>query len=138
MECFGTAVVKDESRSPCVYLFKPVLSYFTTLSVAEFLKRRMVRLSSYLINYALRHGDVWGSRCIDPGVLGLGTSWRSVDQLHAPAALSLRGRVPGTNCIGSWIAPRTGLHDVENRKILPLPGLVFRPLGTRTRGHLDN
>jgi hypothetical protein len=27
--------------------------------------------------------------------------------------------------------PRTGLHDVKRRKILPPPGLELRPLGRR-------
>jgi hypothetical protein len=37
-------------------------------------------------NYSLRHEDVWGSGCIDPGFLDLGTSWMSVVNFHAPAA----------------------------------------------------
>jgi hypothetical protein len=49
-------------------------------------------------------------------------------QLHAPVALP-RGRAPGTHWIGGWLGPRTGLDDVERRKILSLPGLEFRPLG---------
>jgi hypothetical protein len=35
-----------------------------------------VKLSMCLINKALRHEDVWGSGCIDPRFLDLGTSWR--------------------------------------------------------------
>jgi hypothetical protein len=35
-------------------------------------------LSLCLTNYALRHECVWGSRCIDPRFLDLGTSWRRV------------------------------------------------------------
>jgi hypothetical protein len=35
-----------------------------------------VKLSLCLTNYALRHGGVWGSGCIDPNFLDLGTSWR--------------------------------------------------------------
>jgi hypothetical protein len=31
------------------------------------------------------------------------------------------------------VAPRTGLDDVERRKILPLPGLEFRTLGLSAR-----
>jgi hypothetical protein len=31
------------------------------------------------------------------------------------------------------VDPRTGLDDVEGRKILPLPGLEFRPLGCPAR-----
>jgi hypothetical protein len=29
-----------------------------------------------VFNYALRHEGVWGSGCVDPHFLGLGTSWR--------------------------------------------------------------
>jgi hypothetical protein len=35
---------------------------------------------------------------------------------------------PGTNWKGCWVGPRTGLDDVEKRRILPLPGLELRPL----------
>jgi hypothetical protein len=34
-----------------------------------------VNLSLYLTNFALLR-DVWGSGCIDPRILDLGTSWR--------------------------------------------------------------
>jgi hypothetical protein len=37
-------------------------------------------------------------------------------------------RAPGTNWIGGWVGPRTGLDDVERRKLLPLPGLELRTL----------
>jgi hypothetical protein len=38
----------------------------------------MVKLSPGLINYTLRHEGVWGSGCMDPHFLDLGTSWRWV------------------------------------------------------------
>jgi hypothetical protein len=34
---------------------------------------------------------------------------------------------PGIHWRGSWVGPRTGLDDVERRKIFPLPGLELRP-----------
>jgi hypothetical protein len=34
---------------------------------------------------------------------------------------------PTTHWIGNWVAPRSGLDDVEKRKYLILPGLEFRP-----------
>jgi hypothetical protein len=37
-----------------------------------------VKVSLCLTNYALRHEGVWGSGCIDPHFLDLGTSWRWV------------------------------------------------------------
>jgi hypothetical protein len=41
-----------------------------------------------------------------------------------------RENAPGTHSIGGWVGPRTGLDDVEKRKISPLPGLEIRPLGS--------
>jgi hypothetical protein len=37
-------------------------------------------------------------------------------------------RAPGTDWIGGWVGPRTGLVDVEKRKFFTLPGLELRPL----------
>jgi hypothetical protein len=37
---------------------------------------KKVKLSLCLTNQALRHDGVWGSGCIDPHFLDLGTSWR--------------------------------------------------------------
>jgi hypothetical protein len=36
---------------------------------------------------------------------------------------------PGTLRIGGWVGPRAGLHDMEKRKFLTLPGLELRLLG---------
>jgi hypothetical protein len=36
--------------------------------------KKKVKLSLCLTNYALCHEDVWGSGCIDPRFLDLGTS----------------------------------------------------------------
>jgi hypothetical protein len=38
-------------------------------------------------------------------------------------------RAPGAHWIGGCMGPRTGLDNVEKRKILTLPGLELRPLG---------
>jgi hypothetical protein len=35
---------------------------------------------------------------------------------------------PSTQWKVGWVGPRTGLDEVEKRKILPLPGLKLRPL----------
>jgi hypothetical protein len=53
------------------------------------------KISLCLINEALRHEDVWGSECIDPRILDLGTSWRYVVSLH-PGRFIPRERAPGT------------------------------------------
>jgi hypothetical protein len=78
---------------------------------------KKVKLSLCLINYALSHEDVWGSRCIHPPILDLGTSWRQVVSFTA-RSLYPRGKDPGTHFIGSWVDPRIGLHDVKKRKNL--------------------
>jgi hypothetical protein len=33
-----------------------------------------------------------------------------------------RRNSPDANCIGGWMGPRSGMDDVERRKILPLTG----------------
>jgi hypothetical protein len=62
--------------------------------------------------------------------------WLEVSsQLHAPAALPQEKDPPppDTHWIGSWVDPRTGLDDVEERKFLTLPGLELRSLGRPVR-----
>jgi hypothetical protein len=34
--------------------------------------------------------------------------------------------IPGTHLIGGWMGTRTGLDDVETRKVMFLPGLELR------------
>jgi hypothetical protein len=43
------------------------------------------------------------------------------------------GRSPGTHWIGGWVGPRTGLDDMERRKILPKPGFEIWLLGSLSR-----
>jgi hypothetical protein len=46
-----------------------------------------------------------------------------------PRLLYLWGKSPpSTHCIWAWMSPTAGLHDVEMRKFLILPGLQLRPL----------
>jgi hypothetical protein len=54
-------------------------------------------------------------------------------QFHAPAHLPPRERGPGTHWIGGWEGPRTGLDDVERRKIFTVPGLEHHLLGRPAR-----
>jgi hypothetical protein len=68
----------------------------------------------------------YGSGCIDPHFLDLGTSWRSTSR---PGRFMPRERVTGTHWIGGWVGLRAGLDDLEKRKFLTLPGLELRPLG---------
>jgi hypothetical protein len=55
--------------------------------------KRKVKMSLCLTNYALRHEGVWGSGCIDPHFLNLGTSWRSVVSF-TPLPLCPCGKCP--------------------------------------------
>jgi hypothetical protein len=41
-------------------------------------------------------------------------------QRHAPAALTLGERTPGTHCTGGWVGPRAGLDTEDRGKILCL------------------
>jgi hypothetical protein len=66
-----------------------------------------VKLYVCLTNQTLHHEDVWGSGCIDPHILDIGTL--------APGR-SIRW-------VGGYVGPRAGLNYVERRKILPLPGI---------------
>jgi hypothetical protein len=90
-----------------------------------------VKFSLCLVNYTLRHQDVCGSGCIDPRFLDLGTSWE-----WSPSHLDRftpGERAPHTHWIGGWVVPRICLDDVENRKILTLPGLELIPLDCPVR-----
>jgi hypothetical protein len=78
---------------------------------------------------------MWGSGCIDPRILNFSTSWRWVASF-TPWVLYLLGKSPVVHWIGGWVGPRTGVDDVEKRKILPLPGLELWQLGRPTRSQL--
>jgi hypothetical protein len=41
---------------------------------------------------------------------------------------TLEGRVPGTDWIGDWVGPTSGLDNVTKRIFLPPPGLELQPL----------
>jgi hypothetical protein len=45
-----------------------------------------------------------------------------------PGRFTTGERAPGTQWIGGWMGPRTGLDDVRRRKFLILPGLELRTL----------
>jgi hypothetical protein len=51
------------------------LTYGSTIFSGLLLGKK-VKLSLYLTNEVLRHEGVWGSGCIDPHFLDLGSSWR--------------------------------------------------------------
>jgi hypothetical protein len=72
-----------------------------------------MKLSLCLTSEALRHEGVWGSGCIDQRVLDLSTSW-------SEWSVSRPGRfTPGTQWIGGWAGPKTGMDDVEERNLTP-------------------
>jgi hypothetical protein len=55
-------------------------------------------------------------------------------QRHAPSALCLGERTPGTHCTGGWVGLRAGLDTEARVKILlPLPGIEPRSPGGSVR-----
>jgi hypothetical protein len=54
----------------------------------------------------------------------VGSEWSA----SRPSRITPGERISVTNWIWGWVGPRTGLHDVENRKYFTLPGLELRPL----------
>jgi hypothetical protein len=95
-------------------------------------KGKKVKLSLDLTNKAPRHEDVWGSGCIDPRFLDLGTSWRWVVSF-TPRPLYPRERAPGTHWIRGWVNPRAGLDHMEKCKFFTPPGFELQPLGRPAR-----
>jgi hypothetical protein len=65
---------------------------------------------------------VWGSGCIIHIFL-----------IHGPASLPPEKEPACTHWFGGWVGPRVGLHNVEKRTFLILPGLELRPLGRPAR-----
>jgi hypothetical protein len=87
-----------------------------------------VKLSLCLIKHYVMK---WGSGCIDPRILDLGTSWRLVVSF-IPRPPYPRESAPGTHWIGGWVGPRTALDDVKKRKFLTLSGLeLVQPVTSR-------
>jgi hypothetical protein len=59
-------------------------------------------------------------------ILYLGITWWVVSL--TPRPLYPRGNSPTrTHWIGGWVSPRAGPHIMEERKIVPLPGIETRP-----------
>jgi hypothetical protein len=50
-----------------------------------------------------------------------------------PGCFTPGERAPGTNWIGGWVDPRTGVDNVEKKKFFTLLGLELRPLGRAAR-----
>jgi hypothetical protein len=50
-------------------------------------------------------------------------------QFHDPATLPPGKRAHGTHWIGGWVGHKTGLDNMERRKILAVSGLELWPLG---------
>jgi hypothetical protein len=60
-----------------------------------------IKLFLYVCHHALRHKGIWGSGCIDPRFLDLGTSWRWMVSF-TPRPLYLRGKSPRYP-LDSWL-----------------------------------
>jgi hypothetical protein len=61
-----------------LYLYSPYVFIhdFTFTANCRLLRGKVVKVSLCLTDYALLHEGVWGSGCIDPHFLDLGTTWR--------------------------------------------------------------
>jgi hypothetical protein len=93
----------------------------------SFQEYKKVKLPLSLTNSALRHEDVWGSGCIDPDILGLGTSWRWVVSFTPPEA-SPRWKSPRYQLDRRLSEPKNRSGWSAEEKNLPLPGLELRTL----------
>jgi hypothetical protein len=72
----------------------------------------MVKLSMYLINYAQRHEDIWGSGGINLRFL---TSPLDGIDLSAscPGSFTREDRAPGTHWTEGWVGSRAGLDSAK-------------------------
>jgi hypothetical protein len=107
-------------RAPgsCCYRPEGCSVFETCLSTSQ------VKFSPFLTHSALRHEGVWGSGCIDPHFLDLGTSWRWVVSL-TPQPLYPRGKSPRYPLDRRLGGPQSQSGKFEEEKILD-------PTGTRT------
>jgi hypothetical protein len=80
-----------------------------------------------VLNWVPRHGDVWGSGCVDTRFLDLGTSWGWVVSF-TPFPLYPQGKkAPCTQWTGDWMGSRVGLYDMGKWKFFTLPVLELGP-----------
>jgi hypothetical protein len=73
------------------------------------------------MRYAMAYGGVKIHIFLD---FGTNLEWSA----SRPGRFTPEERAPGIHWIGSWVDPRDGLDDVDNRKFLTLPGRELRPL----------
>jgi hypothetical protein len=124
---FVINVFTDQRRQPCVhhptwrarslYLCPPGTGWPSYTPGTGFPFRRFLRLAGLrwrysnppphwevkvmtMFNLVKRHEDTWGSGCIAPCFLNIGTRWRWSGQLNAQAGLPL-GKEPGYPLVGS-------------------------------------
>jgi hypothetical protein len=84
-----------------------------------------VKLSLYLTNWALCHEGIWGSGCIYPHFLDLGTSWRWVVSF-TPWPLYTRGKSPQYSLDRRLGGPQSRSGRREEVKIL-IPNRTWTP-----------
>jgi hypothetical protein len=105
--------------------FYPTLVCVNVFTYVIFINasRQKEKLSLCLTNYALLHEDVWGNGCMDPRILDLGTSFRSVVSL-TPRPLYLRVESPRYPLDRRLGGPQSRSGHFRKEKI-------FDPTGTR-------
>jgi hypothetical protein len=93
---------------------------------------KKVKMSQCLTNAALRHEGVWGSGCIEPHFLDLGTSWRRVVSFTTRPLnpMEKSPRYPLDRRLGG---PQSRSGQCGEEKIFTLSGLELRPLSRPAR-----
>jgi hypothetical protein len=96
-----------------------------------------------LLNYALRHEDIWRSRCIDPRICDLGTSWDALPpgkeppprgpfdrrQVGTQNRSARRGEEKKFAYIGTWTSTPWPSQSVASRCTdWPIPQFQYRAI----------
>jgi hypothetical protein len=129
LRCRDVECLTMKGITPCILYILPISSSNSIMLIPfGYVHGKVkVKLSLCLTNWALYHEGIWGSGCIDPHIIDLGTSWRWVVSFM-PLPIYPRGKSPwyplDTRLGGSQI--RSGQFGEE--KILDLPGLELWPL----------
>jgi hypothetical protein len=88
------------------------------------IKNRPIYIYIYIYIYisspATRHEGAWGKRRYSSYSFSTSALDGVSGQRHAPVALYLRGKNPGTHWTGGWVGPRAGLDTEATGKILCL------------------
>jgi hypothetical protein len=82
-----------------------------------------------VLNYVLRHDDVWGGVDAQIHVFLASTVARGEWSASLPGRFTPREEALSTHWIGGRVGPTAGLDKLKKWKFLPQPGLELRPFG---------